>query len=71
VLVIPNIYIRLDRQADRAFVNVMRADGTLEEDVEITLGLRGQNSSEVLSGVSEGDVLAVDLTGDQISLFGG
>ncbi len=71
VLVVPNIYIRLDRQADRAFVNVMRADGTLEEDVEIALGLRGQNSSEALSGVNEGDVLAVDLTGDTISLFGG
>jgi HlyD family secretion protein len=71
VLVVPNIYIRLDRQADRAFVNVMREDGSLEEDVEITLGLRGQNTSEVLSGVKEGDVLAVDLTGDTISLFGG
>jgi HlyD family secretion protein len=71
VLVVPNLYVRLDRQADRAFVNVMRADGTLEEDVEITLGLRGQDTSEVLAGLSEGDVLAVDLTGDTISLFGG
>lgn len=70
VLVVPNLYVRLDRQADRAFVNVVRADGTLDEDVEITLGLRGQDSSEVLSGLSEGDVLAVDLTGDRIPLFG-
>ncbi len=69
VLIVPNFYIRLDRQADRAFVNVLRDTGTLEE-VEITLGLRGQDSSEVLSGLNEGDVLAVDLTGDRIPLFG-
>jgi len=70
VLVVPNLYIRLDRQADRAFVNILRADGTLEKDVEVALGLRGQDSSEVLSGLNEGDVLAVDLTGDRIPLFG-
>lgn len=70
VLVVPNIYIRLDREADRAFVNVLREDDTLEE-VEIILGLRGQQSSEVVSGLSESDVLAVDLAGDNIPLFGG
>jgi HlyD family secretion protein len=70
VLVVPNIYIRLDRQADRAFVNVLREDDTLEE-VEIILGLRGQENSEVVSGLNEGDVLAVDLAGDDIPLFGG
>lgn len=69
VLVVPNIYIRLDRAADQAFVNVLREDGALEE-VEITLGLRGQDSSEVLSGLDEGDVLAIDLAGDRIPLFG-
>jgi HlyD family secretion protein len=71
VKVVPNLYIRLDRQADRAFVNILRPDGTLEENVEISLGLRGQNNSEVVAGLNEGDVLAVDLTGDRIDIFGG
>ncbi|NDJ62545.1 MAG: efflux RND transporter periplasmic adaptor subunit [Chloroflexi bacterium] len=69
-LVVPNAYIRLDRGQDRAFVNLLRADGTLEE-VEVTLGLQGQDSSEILAGVSEGDVVAVDLSGDALFGFGG
>jgi HlyD family secretion protein len=70
VLVVPNQYIRLDRGRNRAFVNLLKADGTLEE-VEITLGLQGQDSSEVVSGLSEGDIVAVDLGGDALGLFGG
>jgi HlyD family secretion protein len=71
VLVVPNIYIRLDRRTNQAFVNLVQSDGTLRE-VEVTLGLRGQDASEVVSGIAEGDVLAVDLTGDTLdSIFGG
>jgi HlyD family secretion protein len=69
VLVIPNQYIRLDRGRGQAFVNIQRPDGTLEE-VEIRLGLQGQDTSEVLSGLNEGDVIALDLS-DRFSLFGG
>jgi HlyD family secretion protein len=67
VLVIPNLYIRLDRSADRAFVNILR-DGVVEE-VEVQLGLQGQDASEVISGLREGDVIVVDTSGDGLSSF--
>ncbi|MDZ4766032.1 MAG: efflux RND transporter periplasmic adaptor subunit [Chloroflexota bacterium] len=70
VLVAPNAYIRLDRATERAYVNLVRADATLEE-VEVTLGLQGQDRSEIVSGVQDGDTIAVDLSGDNIPLFGG
>jgi HlyD family secretion protein len=70
VLVVPNQYIRLDRGRNRAYVNLLNADGTLEE-IEVTLGLQGQDSSEIVSGLREGDVVAVDLGGDALGLFGG
>lgn len=70
VLVVPNLYIRLDREQNKAFVNIARPDGSLEE-VEVKLGLQGQDASEVLSGVSAGDVVVVDLSSDRISIFGG
>jgi HlyD family secretion protein len=69
VLVIPNLYIRLERGQNRAFVNVLREDDALEE-VEIELGLQGQDNSEVVSGLSEGDVIAIDLSGERFSLLG-
>jgi HlyD family secretion protein len=68
VLLIPNLYIRLDRQTDQAYVNVLRDDGSVEE-VEVTLGLRGQETSEVLSGLREGDLILIDLSSDNLSLF--
>ena len=70
VLIVPNLYIRLDRQNDQAFVNVMRADGTLEE-IEVTLGLQGADVSEITAGLREGDIVAVDLAADEIELFAG
>jgi HlyD family secretion protein len=70
VLVAPNAYIRLDRDTGGAFVNVVNADGTLSE-VEVTLGLQGQDRSEIVSGVSEETLIAIDLSGDDIPLFGG
>ena len=70
VLVVPNQFIRLDRRNDQAFVNVVKEDGTLEEK-EISLGLQGQDTSEVVSGLNSGDVIALDLSGGTFSLFGG
>ncbi len=70
VVAVPNQFIRLDRDVNRAFVSIMRSDGTLEE-VEVTLGLQGQDTSEVVAGLNEGDVIALDLTGGLFSLFGG
>ncbi len=69
VLVVPNQYIRLDRQRGQAYVNVVGADDTLHE-VPVTLGLQGQDRSEIVAGLSEGDVIGIDLSADSISLFG-
>lgn len=69
VLTIPNSYIRLDRQRGGAFVNRIQPDGTLVE-VPVTLGLQGQDSSEITSGLREGDVIGVDLSADSIGLLG-
>jgi HlyD family secretion protein len=70
VILVPNQYIRLDRNTGQAFVNVTRADGSIEE-IEVTLGLQGQDSSEVVDGLRVGDVIAIDLSSDSISFLGG
>lgn len=71
VLVVPNEYIRLDRDRNKAYVDVVTDDGQVATDVEVVLGLVGENTSEILSGISAGDVLAVDLGGDRLSFLGG
>jgi HlyD family secretion protein len=68
VLIVPNVYIRRDRE--RAFVNILRADDTLEE-VEIRLGLQGRDSSEVVGGLLEGETIAVNTDSSNFALFGG
>jgi len=70
VLIVPNQYIRLDRTRTSAFVNLLEADGTLRE-IPVTLGLQGQDVSQVIDGLREGDVIAIDLSGDELSIFGG
>jgi HlyD family secretion protein len=70
VLIVPNQYVRLDRQDNRAFVEIVNAQGALEE-IEVTLGLQGDDFSEVTAGLTLGDALAVDLGGDDINAFGG
>ena len=70
VLAVPNQYIRLDREPVRGFVNRLTATGELEE-IAITLGLQGEDVSEVVEGVELGDVLAVDLAGDSLDFLGG
>ncbi|MEO0561930.1 MAG: efflux RND transporter periplasmic adaptor subunit, partial [Chloroflexota bacterium] len=69
VLVVPNAFIRLDRRRNEAFVQVVGADNELEER-QISLGLRGEDFSEVTDGLVVGDVIAADLSGNQLSIFG-
>jgi HlyD family secretion protein len=71
VLVVPNEYIRLDRDRNKAYVDVVANDGHLVTDVAVVLGLVGETTSEILSGIGVGDVLAVDLGGDRLSFLGG
>ncbi|MCU0481732.1 MAG: efflux RND transporter periplasmic adaptor subunit [Anaerolineae bacterium] len=63
VIIIPNAYIRRDRD-NRAYVNIVRGD-TLSRDVEIELGLIGQTVSEVIDGLSVDDIIAIDLATDR------
>ena len=57
VLLVPNWAIRIDRGTGRSYVNLLRADRVEEEEVEI--GVRGEDESEVLSGLSVGDTVVV------------
>ncbi len=70
VLSVPNEYIRLDRTRNKAYVNVVDRNGRLQE-VEVQLGLQGDDVSEVTAGILENDVLAVSLGSDKIAIFGG
>ncbi len=68
VITLPNVYIR--RDGERAFVNVLKPDNSIEE-IEITLGLQGRDSSEVLTGLQSGDVAVINFADDRFSIFGG
>jgi len=70
VIVVPNSYIRLDRRANEAFVQVVGEDNEIEER-QISLGLRGEDFSEVTDGLEVDDIIAADLSGNQLSVFGG
>ena len=67
VLVVPNWAVRLDRETGEAFALVQRADGTIEE-VVVETGLRNEQFSEIVSGLSEGDVVV--LTNEREGLGG-
>jgi HlyD family secretion protein len=69
VVVAPNWAIRRDRATGQAFVSVLRS-GQLAE-VEVQLGLRNEAVSEILVGLSEGDVVGVSTAREQFSFFGG
>jgi len=68
VLTLPNVYIR--RDGTRAFVNVLKPDNSVEE-IEITLGLQGRDTSEVLTGLRAGDTAVINFADDRFSIFGG
>ena len=57
VLVVPNRLIQIDRQNDRAYVE--RVEEGLPVRVEIQIGMRNEQQSEVVAGLEEGDVLAI------------
>ncbi len=68
VLRVPNLFVRLDRRNNQAYVNLVGADGKLTE-VPVTLGLRTEEYSEVLGGLNEGDAVGINLD-TNFSLFG-
>jgi HlyD family secretion protein len=70
VLVVPNWAVRLDRETGNAYVNLLDDNGRVAE-VTITTGLRNEQFSEVLSGLSGGDVVVVTSERSTFSFFGG
>ena len=63
VLLVPNRAIRADREAGRYFVNRVTATNDngvpTTEEVEISIGLRDNQHTEVTSGLSAGDQLLI------------
>lgn len=71
VISVPNRYIQLDRERGAFFVNVLLPDDTLEVR-DVTVGTRGDDTTEILSGVQLGEVLGfTPQTTTPASLFGG
>jgi HlyD family secretion protein len=62
VLLVPNWAIRFDRETGRTFVNLLRGDQI--DEVLVEIGVRGQDVSQVLSGLQAGDlVVAGEVSG--------
>ena len=60
VVILPNRVMRLDRQSGDTYVE--RIEDNVPKRVNLTLGLRNEQFSEVLEGVEEGDELAIRRT---------
>jgi HlyD family secretion protein len=72
VLLVPNRAIQLERETGRTFVE--KVNGESLERVEVQIGLRDDQFSEVRDGVAEGETLAIRSRSseDQLrNLFGG
>ncbi|MCS7220333.1 MAG: efflux RND transporter periplasmic adaptor subunit [Anaerolineae bacterium] len=57
VLVVPNRFIRMDRENNKTYVE--KVVDNIPVPVEITVGARNEQFSQVLRGLEEGDVLAL------------
>jgi HlyD family secretion protein len=66
VVRVPNWAVRRDPEGGLTYAGIMR-NGRIE-DVAVTLGLSDEAYSEVISGLLEGDVVAVDTTRNQFRL---
>ncbi len=69
VLVLPNRFIRIDRNTQRAYATVQTDDGTYQE-VEIELGLRNDTDTQILGGLHP-DQRVVLLPRSSFNPFGG
>ncbi len=71
VVRVPNAFVRRDRRTNEAFVQRLNPETDEFEEVSVSLSLLGEDYSAVSDGLSEGDILRADLTGNQFNLFGG
>ncbi|MEZ4589551.1 MAG: efflux RND transporter periplasmic adaptor subunit [Chloroflexota bacterium] len=56
VLLVPNAAITPDRAAGKYYVDVQQADGSFRQ-VEVSIGLRDGENTQITAGLAEGDVL--------------
>jgi HlyD family secretion protein len=63
VLLVPNWAVRIDQATGKTYVNLLKTSTVAE--TEVTLGLRGEDESQVVAGLNEGDVV---VAGDVIGL---
>jgi HlyD family secretion protein len=68
VVLVPNWAIRRDQDTGATFVGILQNGAVV--DVPVKLGLRDDTHSEVISGLKEGETVAVDTTREQFNLFG-
>lgn len=71
VIAVPNRYVQIDRERNVFFVNILMPDNTLQPR-DVSIGTRGDDYTEIVSGVQLGETLAFNpenITAD--SLFGG
>jgi HlyD family secretion protein len=54
VLTVPNRFIRIDRATQQAYVTIQRGNGAFEE-VQVTLGVRNETESQIISGIEAGE----------------
>lgn len=72
VVLLPNRFIQLDRETDQAFVYKMVNNQPVLQEVE--LGLRNEQESQILAGLTDGDSVALvsRSAGEQLrQIFGG
>lgn len=68
-LVLPNRFIRIDRNSQKAYTTVQMPDGTFQE-IEIQLGLRNDEETQVVSGLQQGQHVVL-LPRSSFNPFGG
>lgn len=59
VLLVPNNFLLTSPEDGSTYVNVRHADGVLEA-VQVMVGLRGEDDTEILIGLREGDVVVTE-----------
>ncbi|MAT95914.1 MAG: hypothetical protein CL608_02005 [Anaerolineaceae bacterium] len=69
VLLVPNAAITPDRAVGKYFVDVQQADGSFRQ-VEVSIGLRDDENTQITSGLTEGDILQL-VTSQPTQNFGG
>jgi HlyD family secretion protein len=66
VLLVPNRFIRIDRETGRTYVDLLVDPLTGQtQAVEIEIGARNEVESEVLAGLEEGEVVAITIESSQ------